>query len=59
MKTRYLFGCSGFCIDVGLFRSIPMKDFKYLDLIESIKQEFKIDYYGERLCKNTVSTSKN
>ena len=24
-----------------------MKDFKYLDLIESIKQEFKIDYYGD------------
>ena len=24
-----------------------MTDFKYLDLIESIKQEFKIDYYGD------------
>ena len=24
-----------------------MKDFKYLDLIESIKQAFKIDYYGD------------
>jgi len=24
-----------------------MKDFKYSDLIESIKQEFKIDYYGD------------
>ncbi len=23
-----------------------MKDFKYLDLIEQIKQDFKIDYYG-------------
>ncbi len=24
-----------------------MKNFKHLDLIESIKQEFKIDYYGD------------
>ena len=24
-----------------------MKDFKYIDLIEQIKQDFKIDYYGD------------
>jgi uncharacterized protein len=24
-----------------------LKDFKYLDLIEQIKQDFKIDYYGD------------
>ena len=42
-----------------------MKDFKYLDLIESIKQEFKIDYYGDhginhwrRVYHNTQKLSK-
>ncbi len=34
-----------------------MKDFKYLELIEETKNEFKIDYYGDTdmLCLNTVS----
>ena len=42
-----------------------MKDFKYLDLIESIKQDFKIDYYGDhginhwrRVYCNTQKLSK-
>ena len=42
-----------------------MKDFKYLDLIESIKQDFKIDYYGDhgikhwrRVYHNTQKLSK-
>jgi uncharacterized protein len=43
-----------------------MKDFKYLELIESIKQEFKIDYYGDhginhwrRVYNNTERLSRH
>ena len=43
-----------------------MKDFKYLDLIEQIKKEFKIDYYGlhgishwRRVYYNTQQLSKH
>ena len=43
-----------------------MKDFKYLDLIEQIKKEFKIDYYGlhginhwRRVYCNTQKLSKH
>ena len=43
-----------------------MKDFKYVDLIEQIKQDFKIDYYGDhginhwrRVYANTQRLSKH
>ena len=42
-----------------------MKDFKYLDLVEQIKKDFKIDYYGDhgishwrRVYYNTQKLSK-